>query len=214
MTTVKEKPDLYEIENALRDSGLTLVCGIDEAGRGPLAGPVWAAAVILPPGLCIDGLNDSKKLTEKKRDALYDVITAQAVSWGIGLATPQEIDALNILQATYLAMRRAVGQLNCTPDYVLVDGNGDPHLLLPTETVVKGDGRAACIAAASVLAKVTRDRLLTTLGAQYPEYGFEQHKGYPTKAHYEAIAKHGVTPEHRRSFLNTLQNHIQAVTYI
>ncbi len=211
MTTVKEKPDLYEIENTLRSRGLTLICGIDEAGRGPLAGPVCAAAVILPPGLIIDGLNDSKKLTEKKRDALYGVITAQAVSWGIGLATPQEIDTLNILQATYLAMHRAVNGLSLLPDYVLVDGNGDPRLLLPTETVVKGDGRSACIAAASVLAKVTRHRLLTALGAQYPEYGFEQHKGYPTKAHYEAIAKYGVTPEHRQSFLHTLQNHIGTV---
>lgn len=211
MTIVKERPELYEIESALRDSGLTLICGVDEAGRGPLAGPVCAAAVILPPGLCIDGLNDSKKLTEKKRDALYDIITAQAVSWGVGLATPQEIDQLNILQATYLAMRRAVEQLNCVPDYVLVDGNGDPKLSLPTETLVKGDGRAACIAAASVLAKVTRDRLLTAMDAQYPEYGFAQHKGYPTKAHYEAIARCGVTPEHRQSFLNTLHNHIQVV---
>lgn len=208
MITVEEKPDLYEMENALRQQGLSLICGIDEAGRGPLVGPVCAAAVILPPGLCIDGLNDSKKLTEKKREVLYDIITAQAVSWAVGLATPQEIDMFNILQATYLAMRRAVNGLACAPDYVLVDGNGDPRLLLPTQTVVKGDGRAACIAAASVLAKVTRDRLLTALGGQYPEYGFEQHKGYPTKAHYEAIAKYGVTPEHRRSFLKTLHNHI------
>ena len=210
MTTVKvrERPELYEIEQTLRGNGLTLVCGVDEAGRGPLAGPVCAAAVILPPGLILEGLNDSKKLTEKKRDALYDMITAQAVSWGVGLASPQEIDAFNILQATYLAMRRAVGQLGCTPDYVLVDGNGDPKLSLPTETLVKGDGRSACIAAASVLAKVTRDRLLTALDAEYPEYGFAQHKGYPTKAHYAAIAVHGVTPAHRSSFLNTLPNHI------
>ena len=208
MTTVKERPELYEIENALRGSGLTLICGVDEAGRGPLAGPVCAAAVILPPGLVIDGLNDSKKLTEKKRDALYEIITAQAMSWGVGLASPQEIDALNILQATYLAMRRAVGQLNCTPDYVLVDGNGDPKLSLPTETLIKGDGRAACVAAASVLAKVTRDRLLLALDAEYPEYGFARHKGYPTKAHYAAIAAHGVTPAHRQSFLNTLRQHI------
>lgn len=208
MTTVKEKPSLYEIENALHDRGLTLICGIDEAGRGPLVGPVCAAAVILPQGLVIDGLDDSKKLTEKKRDALYDVITAQAVSWAVGLATPQEIDAFNILQATYLAMRRAVGGLSCVPDYVLVDGNGDPQLSLPTETVVKGDGKAACIAAASVLAKVTRDRLLTALGAQYPAYGFEKHKGYPTRAHYEAIARYGITPEHRQSFLKTLHSHI------
>lgn len=208
MTTVKEKPNLYEIENALHERGLTLICGVDEAGRGPLVGPVCAAAVILPQGLIIDGLNDSKKLTEKKRDALCDVITARAVTWAVGLATPQEIDALNILQATYLAMRRAVDGLACVPDYVLVDGNGDPHLLLTTETMIKGDGKAACIAAASVLAKVTRDRLLTELGERYPDYGFEKHKGYPTKEHYEAIARHGVTPEHRQSFLKTLHSHI------
>ncbi len=209
MTIVKERPELYEIEEALHGRGLTLVCGVDEAGRGPLAGPVCAAAVILPPGLILEGLNDSKKLTEKKRETLYESITAQAVSWGVGLASPQEIDALNILQATYLAMRRAVGQLHCIPDYLLVDGNGDPKLSLPTETLIKGDGRAACIAAASVLAKVTRDRLLAELDAQYPGYGFAQHKGYPTKAHYAAIAAQGVTPVHRRSFLNTLQQHIQ-----
>lgn len=208
MTIVKEKPNLYEMENALHDKGLTLICGIDEAGRGPLVGPVCAAAVILPQGLIIEGLNDSKKLTDKKRDMLYDVITQKAVSWAVGLATPQEIDALNILQATYLAMRRAVEGLSDVPDYVLVDGNGDPHLLIPTETIVKGDSRAACIAAASVLAKVTRDRLLTSLGDQYPQYGFEKHKGYPTRAHYEAIAKCGITPEHRQSFLKTLHRHI------
>lgn len=210
MTTVKEKPDLYEMENTLHEKGLTLICGIDEAGRGPLVGPVCAAAVILPMGLIIDGLDDSKKLTEKKRGTLYEVITARAVTWAIGLATPQEIDEFNILQATFLAMRRAVGGLHCVPDYVLVDGNGDPHLALPTETVVKGDGRSACIAAASVLAKVTRDRLLMALGERYPGYGFEKHKGYPTKEHYGAIARLGITPEHRRSFLKTLHNHIQA----
>ncbi|HWP51841.1 MAG TPA: ribonuclease HII [Clostridia bacterium] len=208
MTTVKEKPNLYEIEDALHSRGLTLICGVDEAGRGPLVGPVCAAAVILPQGLTIDGLNDSKKLTEKKRDALYDIITAQAVSWAVGLASAQEIDEINILQATYLAMHRAVSGLNCSPDYVLVDGNGDPHLSLPTQTVVKGDSKAACIAAASVLAKVTRDRLLTSLGERYPEYGFEKHKGYPTQAHYQAIAKYGITPEHRHSFLKTLHSHI------
>ncbi len=208
MTTVEEKPALYEMENALHERGLTLICGIDEAGRGPLVGPVCAAAVILPRGLAIDGLNDSKKLTEKKRDALYEIITANAVSWAIGLATPREIDEINILQATFLAMRRAVSGLHAVPDYVLVDGNGDPRLSLPTETVIKGDGKAACIAAASILAKVTRDRLLTALGEQYPVYGFEKHKGYPTSAHYEAIARHGITPEHRRSFLKTLHNHI------
>ncbi|MFV0497758.1 MAG: ribonuclease HII [Candidatus Fimivivens sp.] len=208
MTIVKEKPDLYEMESALHKSGLTLICGIDEAGRGPLVGPVCAAAVILPQGLVMEDLNDSKKLTEQTREALYDVIVKESVSWAVGLATPQEIDALNILQATYLAMRRAVDGLACAPDYVLVDGNGDPKLSIATETVVKGDSKAACIAAASVLAKVTRDRLLISLGAQYPQYGFEKHKGYPTKAHYEAIAKHGVIPEHRQTFLKTLHKHI------
>lgn len=208
MTTVKEKTDLYEIENALRQKGLTLICGVDEAGRGPLVGPVSAGAVILPQGLIIEGLNDSKKLTEKKREALYEIITKEAVSWSVGLATPQEIDEINILQATYLAMRRAVMGLSCIPDYALVDGNRDPLLSLPTATIVKGDGKAACIAAASVLAKVTRDHLLIELDAEYPQYGFAKHKGYPTKEHYEAIAQHGITCEHRLSFLKNLQSHI------
>lgn len=208
MTTVKEKIDLYEIENALHQKGLNLICGMDEAGRGPLVGPVSAGAVILPQGLIIEGLNDSKKLTEKKREALYDVITKEAVSWSVGLATPQEIDEINILQATYLAMRRAVMGLSCIPDYALVDGNRDPLLSLPTATIVKGDGKVACIAAASVIAKVTRDRLLIELDAEYPQYGFAKHKGYPTKAHYEAIAQFGITREHRQSFLKNLQSHI------
>lgn len=208
MTTDEMSIDLYEIEAALREKGLKLICGVDEAGRGPLCGPVAAAAVILPEGLKIDGLNDSKKLTEKKREKLYDEITEKALAWGIGLASPAEIDELNILQATYLAMKRAVEGMKLVPDYVLVDGNRDPKLGLPTATLVKGDAKAACIAAASVLAKVTRDRLLVEMDKAYPEFGFAKHKGYPTKAHYAAIAEHGITPEHRRSFLKNLSEHI------
>lgn len=208
MTTAEQTLDLYEIETALHQKGIGAVCGIDEAGRGPLCGPVAAAAVILPEGLVIEGLNDSKKLSEKKREQLYGIITEKAVCWAVGLASPAEIDELNILKATFLAMRRAIEGLTTVPDYVLVDGNRDPKLGLPTSTIVKGDAKAACIAAASVLAKVTRDRLLDKMDAQYPEYGFAKHKGYPTKAHYAAIAKHGITPEHRRSFLKNLSEHI------
>ena len=207
MATV-EKVDLYEIENALRQKGLKLICGIDEAGRGPLCGPVAAGAVILPEGLVIEGLNDSKKLTEKKRDKLYDEITTKAVAWSVGLATPAEIDELNILKATFLAMKRAVEGLGVIPEYLLVDGNRDPKIGLPTATLVKGDGKAACIAAASIIAKVTRDRALDELDKQYPQYGYANHKGYPTKAHYAAIAEHGITEHYRRSFLKTLDKHI------
>lgn len=208
MTTDEMSIDLYEIEAALREKGLKFVCGVDEAGRGPLCGPVAAAAVILPEGLKIEGINDSKKLTEKKREKLYDEITKKALAWGVGLASPAEIDELNILQATYLAMKRAVESMKIVPDYVLVDGNRDPKIGIPTATIVKGDGKAACIAAASILAKVTRDRLLIEMDKAYPEYGFAKHKGYPTKAHYAAIAEHGISPEHRRSFLKNLSEHI------
>lgn len=207
MTTV-EKVDLYEIENALRLKGLKLICGVDEAGRGPLCGPVAAGAVILPKGLVIEGLNDSKKLTEKKRDALYDEITSKALAWSVGLATPAEIDEYNILKATFLAMKRAVEGLGVIPEYLLVDGNRDPKIGFPTATIVKGDGKAACIAAASIIAKVTRDRVLDELDKQYPQYGYANHKGYPTKAHYAAIAEHGITEHYRKSFLKTLDKHI------
>jgi len=208
VTTDEMSIDLYEIEAALREKGLKFVCGVDEAGRGPLCGPVAAAAVILPEGLKIEGINDSKKLTEKKREKLYDEITEKALAWGVGLASPAEIDELNILQATYLAMKRAVEAMKIVPDYVLVDGNRDPKIGIPTATIVKGDGKAACIAAASILAKVTRDRLLVEMDKAYPQYGFAKHKGYPTKAHYAAIAEHGISPEHRRSFLKNLSEHI------
>jgi ribonuclease HII len=202
---MKQTPDLYEIERGLHEKGISLVCGVDEAGRGPLAGPVAAAAVILPDGLVIEGLNDSKKLTEKKREQLYDVITREALCWAVGLASEQEIDEVNILQATYLAMRRAVLQLSQIPSYVLVDGNRNPMLGLPTTTLVGGDGKAACIAAASVLAKVTRDRMMLDYDKQYPGYGFAKHKGYGTKAHYQAILELGMSPIHRRTFLKNLE---------
>lgn len=189
---------MWEIEDSL---GLRLICGVDEAGRGPLAGPVCAAAVILPEHLQIPGLNDSKKLTDKKRRELFPVIQEQAVAYGIGLASEQEIDEINILQATFLAMRRALNQLTVRPEIALIDGNRETDFGLPVKTVVKGDSLSANIAAASVLAKVTRDNLMMELAQQYPEYGFEIHKGYGTKAHYEALRTYGPCPIHRKTFL-------------
>jgi ribonuclease HII len=180
---------------------LGIVCGIDEAGRGPLAGPVCAAAVILPSDWEPDGLDDSKNLSPARREALYDEITRRALAWSVAFASEQEIDEVNILQATFLAMRRALAGLRIAPDFALVDGNRDPVLGIPTRCEIKGDGRYACIAAASVLAKVSRDRLMDEMDARYPQYGFVRHKGYPTKAHYEALAKFGPCPIHRRSFL-------------
>ena len=183
---------------------LGLVCGIDEAGRGPLAGPVCAAAVILPRDWEPDGLNDSKKLSPERREALYEEIIRNSQAWSVAFASEQEIDEVNILQATFLAMRRALAGLTAAPDFALVDGNRDPLLGIPTRCEVKGDGRYACIAAASILAKVSRDRLMDEMDALYPQYGFLRHKGYPTKAHYEALAKYGPCPIHRRSFLKKL----------
>ena len=194
--------NMWQIEDSYYAQGITSICGIDEAGRGPLAGPVCAAAVILPPDLVIEGLNDSKKLTEKKRDALYDLITEKALAYGIAMATEQEIDEINILQATFLAMRRAVDQLSVRPSFVLVDGNREPDLGdLPLKTVVKGDSLSANIAAASILAKVTRDRYMVEMDARYPQYGFAVHKGYGTQKHYEALRQYDACPIHRRSFL-------------
>jgi len=193
--------NLFEYEAALHAEGFYLIAGIDEAGRGPLAGPVCAAACVLPTGLVLDGLNDSKKLSEKRREALYDRITAQALAWAVCLVDEKTIDEINILQATFRAMRGAVSKLGLSPDLCLVDGNRDPDLGLPTKTVVKGDASCASIAAASILAKVTRDRLMVELDAQYPGYGFAVHKGYGTKAHYAAIDALGLSPIHRRSFL-------------
>ena len=189
---------MWEIEDSL---GLRLICGVDEAGRGPLAGPVCAAAVILPEHLQIPGLNDSKKLTDKKRRELFPVIQEQAIAYGIGLASEQEIDEINILQATFLAMRRALDQLSVRPEIALIDGNRETDFGLPVKTVVKGDSLSANIAAASVLAKVTRDNIMVELAQQYPEYGFEIHKGYGTKAHYEALRTYGPCPIHRKTFL-------------
>ena len=189
---------MWEIEDSL---GLHVICGVDEAGRGPLAGPVCAAAVILPEHLQIPGLNDSKKLTDKKRRELFPVIQQQAIAHGIGLASEAEIDEINILQATFLAMRRALSQLSIRPEIALIDGNRETDFGLPVKTVVKGDSLSANIAAASVLAKVTRDNIMVELAQQYPEYGFEIHKGYGTKAHYEALRTYGPSPIHRRSFL-------------
>ena len=183
------------------EQSLGLVCGIDEAGRGPLAGPVCAAAVILPAEWEPEGLNDSKKLSPAKRDALYEEIVKNALSWYVAFASEKEIDEVNILRATFLAMGRALAGLDMKPDFALVDGNRDPGLGIPTRCEVKGDGRYACIAAASILAKVSRDRLMEEMDLRYPQYGFRQHKGYPTKAHYDALAKFGPCPIHRRSFL-------------
>ena len=194
--------DLFAYDRSLN---VKLLCGVDEAGRGPLAGDVYAAAVILPPDADLPGLNDSKKLSEKKREALYDLIVEQAVSYCVAAATAEEIDRLNILNATFLAMQRAVDGLSIEPEYVLVDGSRRPATLCqPCSCVVKGDGTSACIAAASILAKVSRDRYMKQIAAQYPEYRFDKHKGYGTKEHYEAIMEYGVSPVHRRTFLKNL----------
>ena len=195
---------LWDYENELIAAGRGPICGVDEAGRGPLAGPVCAAAVMLPLGLEIPGLNDSKKLTEKKRDALYDQICAAAITYGIAFASVEEIEELNILGATFLAMRRAVEQLKHTPKLVLVDGNRDPGLPYETECVVKGDGKCADIAAASILAKVTRDRYMLEQAERFPQYGFEKHKGYGTAAHYAALREFGPSEIHRPSFLKKM----------
>lgn len=181
-----------------------LICGIDEAGRGPLCGPVCAAAVILPKGLTIEGLNDSKKLSEKKREQLFPVIQQHAISYGIGMASPQEIDELNILNATFLAMRRAVEQMKIQPVFALVDGNRCKNLSIPWECVVKGDAKVISIAAASILAKVSRDHYMEQLAVQYPQYDLQKHKGYPTKQHYEKIKQFGIAPFYRKSFLKNL----------
>jgi len=196
---------MYTFENTLREKGFTAVCGIDEAGCGPLAGPVYAAAVILDPKAPIEGLNDSKKLTEKKREALFPQIQERALAWAIASASAKEIDEINILQARLLAMRRAVELLDIRPDHVLVDGNRDPNIPdTPTLLIVGGDGKSASIAAASILAKVARDHDLLELDKQYPQYLFAKHKGYPTKLHVEKLLEHGPCPEHRQSFLTKI----------
>lgn len=194
----------YEFEHKAHEEGFAVVCGVDEAGRGPLAGPVYAAAVILPDGLEELGINDSKKMTEKKREALFDIITDNAIAYGIGFATETEIDEINILNATFLAMRRAVETMGVKPDLVLVDGNRKPNTGYEEMTLVKGDAKSISISAASILAKVSRDRYMKDLAERHPEYKFEQHKGYGTKLHYEMIEQYGILPDHRRSFLKKI----------
>lgn len=196
--------DINEFENNLKAKGYKYIAGVDEAGRGPLAGPVYAAAVILPDNCDIEGINDSKKLTEKKREKLYDEIIEKAVAWSVSAVDEKVIDEINILNATHLAMNNAVNSLQIKPDYVIIDGNSIKNMTLPHETVVKGDAKCFSIAAASILAKVSRDRYITQLAEQYPEYGFEKHKGYGTKAHYAALEEYGITPIHRKTFLKKL----------
>ncbi|MBO5952618.1 MAG: ribonuclease HII [Oscillospiraceae bacterium] len=196
--------NMWQIEDSHYAEGIQCICGVDEAGRGPLAGPVCAAAVILPTHVDIPGLNDSKKLTDKRRRELFPIIMEQAISYGIGFADHNEIDDFNILQATYLAMERALAGLTVRPDIVLIDGNRTKNFGLPVQTVVHGDSLSANIAAASILAKVTRDNLMLQMAQMYPGYGFEIHKGYGTKAHYEALRTNGPSPIHRMSFLKKL----------
>ena len=203
---IKRLNNMLEIENMLYDKGFKYICGVDEAGRGPLCGPVVAAAVILKKGDKIEGVNDSKKLSEKKREKLYDDIMRQAVSVGVGISDVDVIEEINILNATKRAMCEAISNLDIKPDYVLIDGNQGINISIPYDTVVKGDSKSESIAAASIIAKVTRDRLLREYDKKYPEYGFAKHKGYGTKAHIEAIQKYGLLSIHRRSFCSKFVN--------
>ncbi len=196
--------DLWMLEKAIAEEGYMPLCGVDEAGRGPLAGPVCAAACILPFGIDLPGLDDSKKLSEKKREELYAVITEFAVSYGVAFASVDEIESLNILGATYLAMNRAIAKLNPEPMLCLIDGNRSKGICRPCRCIIKGDATCADIAAASILAKVTRDRYMLQLAEKYPEYGFEKHKGYGTVAHYDALRQFGPSPVHRPSFLKKM----------
>ena len=198
----------FEIQSQLVPQGVSIIAGLDEAGRGPLFGNVYAASVILPDGYIPEGLDDSKKLTEKKREKLYDIIIENAVSYGIGFCTPEEIDEINILNAAMLAMKRAVDNMEIKPQFLLVDGNTLRGFEQPAAAVVGGDRKIPAIAAASILAKVTRDRYCMEMDKVYPEYGLAGHKGYPTKAHYDAILQHGITPLHRKSFLKKLHGSI------
>lgn len=196
--------DLWELENEIYDSGVSLICGVDEAGRGPLAGPVCAAAVILPRNIEIVGLNDSKKLSEKSREKLYDEICEKAISFGIAFASVEEIEEFNILNAAMLAMNRAIAQLEPQPELALIDGNRSSAIEINSRCVIKGDAKCADIAAASILAKVTRDRYMLEMAEKYPEYHFERHKGYGTKLHYEALREYGPCEIHRPSFLRKM----------
>ncbi len=199
--------ELYTYERELRADGYRIVCGVDEAGRGPLAGPVYAAAVILPADTYIEGLDDSKKLSDSRRRELSVLIRDRALAWAVRSASHSEIDEQNILNATFLAMKRAVEGLSMMPDLALVDGNRMPKLGVETQCIVKGDSKCACIAAASILAKVARDDYMLEMSRKYPDYAFEKHKGYPTKLHYRRIFEHGVSPIHRMSFLKNLEEH-------
>lgn len=196
--------DPWELENRLYDQGYQAVCGVDEAGAGPLAGPVYAAAVILPRGLTLPYLNDSKKVTPRRREILFDQIREQAIAYAIAWADEKEIDAINILNARMLAMDRAIKMLNPAADFALIDGNRNQGIELQNEMVVHGDARSASIAAASILAKVSRDRFMVELAEQYPQYAFEKHKGYPTKLHYQLLRQYGLSPVHRKTFLKKL----------
>lgn len=196
--------DWLEYEKKYIDQGYKLICGVDEAGRGPLAGDVYAAAVILPKGVVIEGVNDSKKLSEKKREYLFDIVKEKALCWSIASASAKEIDEINILQATFLAMKRAVEGLNTAADFAMVDGNRKPNLDIPLATIIKGDSLSCSVAAASILAKVTRDRVMREEALKYPEYLFEKHKGYGTKLHIEMIKKYGPCPIHRKTFLKKI----------
>lgn len=196
--------ELWTLENEIYASGISLICGVDEAGRGPLAGPVCAAAVILPRGLDILGLNDSKKLSEKKREELFDVICREAAAYGIAFAGVEEIEKFNILNATFLAMNRAIAKLGVMPELALIDGNRNTGIEINSRCIVKGDSKCADIAAASILAKVTRDRYMYEMAEKYPQYHFDKHKGYGTKLHYEAIREFGPSPIHRMSFLRKM----------
>lgn len=196
-----ERSDLWQLENELFAQGVSAVCGVDEAGAGPLAGRVYAGAVILPQGWMHPYLNDSKKVTPRRREILYDLICQEAVAWSVAWAEAEEIDNMNILNARMLAMERAIQGLQVTPDLALIDGNRAAGITTPNRTVVKGDSKSASIAAASILAKVARDRYMIDMAGLYPQYGFERHKGYPTKLHYERLAQYGPCPIHRRTFL-------------
>ena len=199
-----ERPDLWQLESDLHAQGYGTLCGVDEAGAGPLAGRVYAAGVIRPLGGHHPYLNDSKRVTPRRRDLLYEAITQEALAWSVAWAEPEEIDAINILQARMLAMERAIQGLSIPPDLALIDGNRSQGITAPNQTVVKGDSKSASIAAASILAKVCRDRHMVEMDRQYPQYGFAQHKGYPTKLHYERLRQYGPCPIHRKTFLTKL----------
>lgn len=196
--------DLWALERACRAGGIGLVCGADEAGAGPLAGAVYAGAVILPDGLALEGLNDSKQVSPKNRERLFDEIREKAVAWAVAWVDEGEIDRINILNSRMLAMDKAIHLLDPAPEFALIDGNRNKGITIPNATVVKGDSRSASIAAASILAKVSRDRYMEELDRHYPEYGFARHKGYPTKAHYEALRRYGPCPVHRKTFLKNV----------